>query len=92
MAARRPVELRIDKPRTRADCVAGPRPCPWTACRHHLGPASQSCALDVADAGDHTLAEVGELLHVTREWVRQLELSGLRKMREAAALLSKDED
>jgi hypothetical protein len=22
-------------PRTRADCVDGPRPCPWAACRYH---------------------------------------------------------
>lgn len=25
-----------DRPRTRADCVNGPRPCPWVSCRHHL--------------------------------------------------------
>lgn len=25
-----------DRPRTRADCVGGPRPCPWVSCRHHL--------------------------------------------------------
>ena len=24
------------RPRTRADCIDGPRPCPWVACRHHL--------------------------------------------------------
>lgn len=23
-------------PRTRGECVDGPRPCPWMACRHHL--------------------------------------------------------
>jgi len=23
-------------PRTRAECVHGPRPCPWVACRHNL--------------------------------------------------------
>lgn len=32
------------RPRTRADCVGGQRPCPWAGCRHHL-------ALDVTDAG-----------------------------------------
>jgi hypothetical protein len=26
-----------DRPATRADCVDGPRPCPWPSCRHHLG-------------------------------------------------------
>ncbi len=25
-----------DRPRTRGDCVEGPRPCPWISCRHHL--------------------------------------------------------
>lgn len=25
-------------PRTRGECEAGPRPCPWTECRYHLGP------------------------------------------------------
>ena len=28
--------LDIARPRTRADCVCGPRPCPWVGCRHHL--------------------------------------------------------
>lgn len=25
-----------DRPKTRADCVNGPRPCPWVGCRYHL--------------------------------------------------------
>lgn len=25
-----------DRPRTRAECVDGPRPCPWVGCKHHL--------------------------------------------------------
>lgn len=25
-----------ERPRTRADCLNGPRPCPWVSCRHHL--------------------------------------------------------
>lgn len=28
--------LGIPRPRTRAQCQDGPRPCPWVACRHHL--------------------------------------------------------
>lgn len=24
------------RPRTRGECVGGPRPCPWVGCRHHL--------------------------------------------------------
>lgn len=26
-----------ERPRTRGDCVGGPRPCPWVGCRYHLG-------------------------------------------------------
>ncbi len=26
----------IQRPKTRADCIDGPRPCPWVSCRHHL--------------------------------------------------------
>lgn len=36
----------------------------------YVGP---SCALDVADAGEHTLEEVAVLLNISRERVRQLE-------------------
>lgn len=24
------------RPKTRGDCVSGPRPCPWVACKYHL--------------------------------------------------------
>lgn len=26
----------VERPKTRGDCVDGPRPCPWVSCRHHL--------------------------------------------------------
>jgi len=26
----------IERPKTRADCVDGPRPCNWVGCEHHL--------------------------------------------------------
>lgn len=29
-------ELERQRPRTRADCEGGPRPCPFISCRHHL--------------------------------------------------------
>lgn len=25
-----------ERPKTRAECYDGPRPCPWVMCRHHL--------------------------------------------------------
>ena len=45
-----------------------------------------SCALDVADDGDHTLEEVGVAMNVTRERVRQMEEAGLRTFRRRAGL------
>ena len=42
-----------------------------------------SCSLDLADAGTHTLEEVGEILNVTRERTRQIEAAALAKLYEA---------
>jgi hypothetical protein len=28
--------VEAQRPKTRADCVDGPRPCPWVGCRYHL--------------------------------------------------------
>lgn len=39
-----------------------------------------SCALDVADLGDHPLVVVGDLLNVTRERLRQIALAALWKL------------
>lgn len=30
-------EMERIRPRIRADCIDGPRPCPWISCRFHLG-------------------------------------------------------
>lgn len=43
-----------------------------------------SCTLDVADEGGRTLEDVGEIMNLTRERVRQLETKALAKV--AAAL------
>lgn len=82
-------------PRTRAECVAGPRPCPYTQCRHHLaadrrryhrgrsGPAlatGETCCLDIAGRGGATLEETGHALGVTRERIRQIEKAALRHL------------
>ncbi len=29
------IDIEALRPRSRADCKAGPRPCPWIGCRHH---------------------------------------------------------
>lgn len=41
----------------------------------------ETCALDVAERGGITLEEVGEILNLTRERIRQLEVSALQKLR-----------
>lgn len=43
---------------------------------------AETCALDVADRGGMTLEEVGELLNLTRERIRQVESTGLEKLRD----------
>ncbi len=40
-----------------------------------------TCALDVAERGGITLEEVGEIMNLTRERIRQVEVRGLRKIR-----------
>lgn len=42
-----------------------------------------SCALDVAQQGGITLEEVGEILNLTRERIRQVEVRGLMKLKDA---------
>ncbi len=49
----------------------------------------ETCALDIADRGGITLEEVGEIMNLTRERIRQLETRGLAKLKalgEMAAL------
>lgn len=42
---------------------------------------AETCALDVADRGGVTLEEVGEIMNLTRERIRQLETRGLAKLK-----------
>jgi len=43
---------------------------------------AETCALDVADKGGITLEEVGAILNLTRERIRQVEVRGLGKIRD----------
>jgi hypothetical protein len=94
-------ELEATRPKLRADCAEGPRPCPYVSCKFNLyvdvNPRTGSvkmnfpdkelweigdtCALDVADRGGITLEEVGAIMNLTRERVRQLETRGLISLR-----------
>ena len=84
-------------PKTRGDCVDGPRPCVNYSCKYHIGidineetgtvlenfpggTPPETCALDIADRGGSTLEEIGEVLNVTRERVRQIELKAKTRM------------
>src|SRR5258708_16467489 len=89
------------RPRTRADCMNGPRPCLFVSCKHNLyldvnpetgsiklnfpdkevWELAETCALDVAERGGITLEEVGEIMNLTRERIRQVEVSGLEKLK-----------
>jgi hypothetical protein len=93
----------MQRPRIRAECMNGPRPCLFVSCKHNLyldvNPETGSiklnfpdkeiweleytCALDVAEKGGITLEEVGEIMNLTRERIRQVETRGLMKLREA---------
>ncbi len=42
---------------------------------------AETCSLDVADRGGITLEEVGEILNLTRERIRQVEVRGLIKLK-----------
>ncbi|MCG8419033.1 MAG: hypothetical protein MJE77_13935 [Proteobacteria bacterium] len=46
------VETRPQRVASRAECQAGPRPCPWVGCRHHL-------LLDVKEGGSLVLWQPG---------------------------------
>lgn len=41
----------------------------------------ETCALDVAERGGVTLEEVGEIMNLTRERIRQVEVRGLLKLK-----------
>ncbi|MFO0570307.1 MAG: sigma factor-like helix-turn-helix DNA-binding protein [Polyangiaceae bacterium] len=93
-------ETDYDKPRSRAECAEGPRPCPFVSCKHHLyidvsprtgaiklnfpdlevWELNESCALDVADRGGTTLEDVGAIMNLTRERIRQVEVKALAKL------------
>ena len=97
-------EIEQARPRSRADCANGPRPCMFVSCKHHLyldvNPSTgsiklnfpdreiweleETCALDVADRGGITLEEVGAIMNLTRERIRQVETRGLLKLRAIA--------
>ncbi|PKN58374.1 MAG: DNA-binding protein [Deltaproteobacteria bacterium HGW-Deltaproteobacteria-14] len=94
-------DMWYERPKSRADCVDGIRPCPFVSCKYHLyldvkdetrsiklnfphlevWEMEHTCALDVAENGGLTLEEVGHILNLTRERVRQVEVAGVEKLK-----------
>lgn len=66
-------------PLTRGECERGPRPCPHRSCRYRTESESASCALDIADDGEHSLDEVGSVLGLTLQRVAQIQDEALKK-------------
>lgn len=66
-------------PKTRAECVDGPRPCPYTKCRYYMEGRS-SCALDVADKGPISLEDIAAESGYSFRQVRQDYHSAIRKL------------
>lgn len=50
----------------------------------HLDSIGETCALDVADGGGASLEEIGDLLGVSKERVRQVQEGALGRLRAAA--------
>ena len=94
-------ETDYEKPKSRAECHEGMRPCPFVSCKYHLfldvqprtgaiklnfpdlevEDMNESCSLDIADRGGTTLEEVGAIMNLTRERIRQLEVRAMAKVK-----------
>lgn len=98
----------VQRPRTRAECVDGPRPCPYVSCRHHLfleaagngtllfqhwgrepDEIPKTCSLDVTPDGMQ-IEQIAEIMGMSRESVRQIEIAAMAKIRAAVPYLRDD--
>ena len=85
------------RPKTRGECLNGPRPCPWVSCKYHLGievgvhsvtkvtehdgwMERDTCALDVADRGEHSYRAISPLMMCTHEGARKIANRGIDKI------------
>ena len=92
-------DARFLRPRTRRQCVDGPRPCPWVGCRHHLWLEAalegcerwedgecETCALDVAAMGGLDRGQVAEVMGVGMAEVAVVELRAIGAVRAAMGM------
>lgn len=84
------------RPVTRGDCADRPRPCPWASCSWHVvtlrrdvddvETLAESCVLDVADREGAALHEVGDVLGVSWQRVRQIEEKAIAQLQQRRRL------
>jgi hypothetical protein len=96
------IDEMVPRTRSECEC-SDVRPCPFVRCKYNLlidvsdsgtirynfpaWDAPDSCALDVAEYDGCTLEEVGRLMNITRERVRQIEEAAITKLNFAAEQL-----
>lgn len=68
-------------PATRAECEKTERPCLFANCKYAL-PLGE-CVLDQTLRGGMTLSEIGDVMGMSRERVRQIEASAMAKVEAA---------
>lgn len=84
-------------PATRGDCIDGPRPCRALLCKYNMWfdtsrkaeksfTVLETCALDVADRGEHTLKAIGAIWGMTREGVRYQQAIATEKLKRIPGL------
>lgn len=75
------IDHSIPFPKTRGECVDGPRPCPHVTCKHWLLTTSdETCVLDHADKKGMSLAEIAVELGISKELVARIEREALQKL------------
>lgn len=95
-------DVSMVRPRTRNECSAVPRPCPFISCKYHMYldvhpktgsvklnfphlapeemPPGASCALDMAERRPVTVQELGVLMNLTAERIREMVGAGLLRL------------
>jgi hypothetical protein len=78
---------------TKGSCVDMGDPCPHSTCRYHVHNSAKDCQIDrsaltrttcslkLAERGGMGLEEIGNVMGITRERVRQIELNALTKLK-----------